>query len=60
MRTVPERPLARAEHCRRRGMLLILDEAQTGLGRTGDRFAFEHEGMVPDIVSEANYLQQTD
>ena len=47
---------ALAEHCRRRGMLLILDEAQTGLGRTGDRFAFEHEGVVPDIVTLSKTL----
>ena len=40
---------ALAEHCRARGMLLVYDEAQTGLGRTGDRFAFEHEGVVPDF-----------
>ena len=48
--------VALAEHCRRRGMLLILDEAQTGLGRTGDRFAFEHEGVVPDILTLSKTL----
>jgi len=37
-------------------MLLILDEAQTGLGRTGDRFAFEHEGVVPDILTLSKTL----
>ena len=47
---------ALAEHCRRRGMLLILDEAQTGLGRTGDRFAFEHEGVVPDLLTLSKTL----
>ena len=47
---------ALAEHCRARGMLLILDEAQTGLGRTGDRFAFEHEGVVPDILTLSKTL----
>ena len=47
---------ALAEHCRARGMLLIYDEAQTGLGRTGDRFAFEHEGVVPDILTLSKTL----
>jgi 2,2-dialkylglycine decarboxylase (pyruvate) len=37
-------------HCERRGMLLILDEAQTSLGRTGEMFAFEREGVVPDML----------
>ena len=47
---------ALSEHCRKRGMLLIYDEAQTGLGRTGDRFAFEHEGVVPDILTLSKTL----
>ena len=47
---------ALAEHCRARGMLLVYDEAQTGLGRTGDRFAFEHEGVVPDILTLSKTL----
>jgi 2,2-dialkylglycine decarboxylase (pyruvate) len=38
------------QHCEARGMLLILDEAQTGLGRTGTMFAFERDGVVPDIL----------
>lgn len=40
-----------AAECKRRGMLLIMDEAQTGVGRTGQMFAFQYdEGVVPDIL----------
>jgi 2,2-dialkylglycine decarboxylase (pyruvate) len=38
------------QKCTERGMLLILDEAQTGMGRTGTMFAFERDGVVPDIL----------
>jgi len=44
------------EKARERGMLLILDEAQTGMGRTGDKFAFEREGVVPDILTLSKTL----
>ncbi|HZD26900.1 MAG TPA: aminotransferase class III-fold pyridoxal phosphate-dependent enzyme, partial [Alphaproteobacteria bacterium] len=42
--------------CEERGMLLILDEAQTGLGRTGRHFAFEHDGVAPDILTLSKTL----
>ena len=44
------------QHCDARGMLLILDEAQTGLGRTGTMFAFERDGVVPDILTLSKTL----
>jgi 2,2-dialkylglycine decarboxylase (pyruvate) len=43
-------------HCQARGMLLILDEAQTGVGRTGFMFAFERDGVVPDILTLSKTL----
>jgi 2,2-dialkylglycine decarboxylase (pyruvate) len=44
------------EMCAERGMLLILDEAQTGLGRTGAMYAFERDGVAPDILTLSKTL----
>ncbi|KAG8531225.1 uncharacterized protein KY384_004583 [Bacidia gigantensis] len=50
---------AMSAHCKKRGMLLIVDEAQTALGRCGDLFAINHEsngGVVPDILTLSKTL----
>jgi len=47
---------ALAAKCHERGMLVVLDEAQTGLCRTGDWYAFEREGFVPDILTVSKTL----
>lgn len=39
-----------------RGMLLIFDEAQTGLGKTGRMFAWQHEEMVPDLMGLSKHF----
>jgi len=56
MRAVPVVPppgywKAVQEACHRHGALLIMDEIPTGLGKTGRMFAFEHDGITPDIVT---------
>ncbi len=54
---LPEGYLARLKaHCEKRGMLLILDEAQTGIGRLGTTFAFEADGVVPDFLTLSKTL----
>lgn len=44
------------EVCDESGALLLIDEVQTGIGRTGDFFAFQHEGIIPDVVTMAKGL----
>ncbi len=48
--------LAARELCEERGALLVLDEVQTGLGRTGDWFASQFEGVEPDVMCLAKSL----
>ncbi len=45
-----------AELCRRKDILLIVDEVQTGNGRTGSLYAFQQYGITPDIVTTAKGL----
>ena len=47
---------AAEEICRKHGTMLILDEIQTGFGRTGKMFALEHERVVPDILTTSKSL----
>jgi 4-aminobutyrate aminotransferase/(S)-3-amino-2-methylpropionate transaminase len=44
---------ALAEFCREHGIVFIADEIQSGFCRTGDWFACEHEGVVPDLITTA-------
>jgi 2,2-dialkylglycine decarboxylase (pyruvate) len=48
-------PALRAK-CEERGMLLILDEAQTGVGRTGDMFGYTRDGVPPDLLTLSKTL----
>jgi len=52
----PEYLLAVRQLCDEREALLIMDEVQTGLGRTGRWFGFQHAGIAPDIVTMAKAL----
>jgi 2,2-dialkylglycine decarboxylase (pyruvate) len=47
---------ALTERARQRGMLIIIDEAQTGLGRTGRLFDCEHDGILPDFITLSKTL----
>lgn len=45
-----------ADFCQQEGILLIVDEVQTGMGRTGQLYSFEYYGIIPDIVTLAKGL----
>jgi acetylornithine/N-succinyldiaminopimelate aminotransferase len=54
VRVVPPHFLrALRQLCDEHGLLLVFDEVQTGIGRTGDLFAYQHLGVEPDILSTA-------
>ena len=42
--------------CDERGLLMMMDEVQTGFGRTGEWFGFQHSGVVPDVVTMAKAM----
>ena len=52
----PDAVRAVAEFARANGILLIIDEIQTGFGRTGRLFACDHYGLVPDLITTAKSL----
>ena len=57
VRALPEEDVKKiAEYCRRRDILLVIDEVQTGNGRTGKLYAFQHYGIEPDIATTAKGL----
>jgi acetylornithine/N-succinyldiaminopimelate aminotransferase len=57
VRVVPHNFLrALRKLCDDNGLLLIFDEIQTGIGRTGDLFAYQHTGVTPDIMALAKAL----
>ncbi len=52
----PEFLLGAQELCAKHGAMLILDEVQTGFGRTGEMFAFQHLGLKPDLLAVAKSM----
>ena len=49
----PEAVESLKQFCREHGILLVIDEVQTGFGRTGRMFACEHYGVEPDLLTMA-------
>jgi acetylornithine aminotransferase len=45
-----------AQWCQKTNILLIIDEIQTGIGRTGERFAYQHYDILPDVITLAKGL----
>lgn len=57
VRALPEGALSKIRAlCDKHGLLLILDEVQTGIGRTGHLFAYQASGITPDILASAKGL----
>ncbi len=54
--STPEFMQAVRRLCDERGMVMILDEVQTGMGRTGEWFGYQHYDVVPDVISLAKAL----
>ena len=52
----PEYFVAVRRLCDSKGIMLIMDEVQTGMGRTGKYFAYQHCGVVPDVITLAKTL----
>jgi acetylornithine/N-succinyldiaminopimelate aminotransferase len=52
----PEYVRALRDLCTEKDLLLIVDEVQTGMGRTGEMFAFQHYGITPDVMTLAKGL----
>ncbi|MCG3205494.1 MAG: Acetylornithine aminotransferase [Elusimicrobia bacterium] len=52
----PEFMAGIAQLCEKQNLLLLMDEVQTGMGRTGKFFAFEHYGIKPDVITLAKGL----
>ena len=52
----PDYPVRLREVCDRAKLLLIVDEVQTGMGRTGKLFGYQHSGIKPDIITLAKAL----